>query len=55
MTKKYQIYSKEGVGYGIFEGDTPKDAFLEMVLDGGGEYGSPEVGTEDDWTIVEWE
>ena len=50
---QYNITSTSGPDYGIWEGETPKDAFLSMIEDAGGEYGSQSVGTEADWIITE--
>lgn len=54
---KYQIESKAGVIFGIYEGADKKEAFLAMLRDSGdeGDYGAPHVGTEDDWIITEVE
>lgn len=53
--RKFQITSKAGADFGVYEGETAEAAFRSMVADGDGEYGSPEVGTEDDWIITEVE
>lgn len=47
----YRISSKAGVEYGIYEGDTPEQAFAAMVADGGGEVGDDSVGAAKDWII----
>ena len=49
---KYQIESRAGVVFGIYEGATPRDAFLAMLAEAGGEYGAEHVGTEADWIIT---
>lgn len=52
---KYQIESRAGVVFGVYEGATPRDAFLAMLEDAGSakDYGEPHVGTEADWIITE--
>lgn len=53
---KFYIESKAGVIFGIYEGDTPADAFEAMVADAGDGYdvdGRRSAGTPDDWTILE--
>ena len=45
---KYQIESKAGVVYGIYEGETEADAFKAMVE----EAGTGAEGTPDDWLIT---
>lgn len=51
---KYQIESRAGVIFGIYEGATEKEAFMAMLRDSGdeGQYGEPQVGTEADWIIT---
>lgn len=48
---RYHIFSRDGVPFGTYPGNTPSEALQAMCADGAGEYGSPEVGTEDDWDI----
>lgn len=54
---KYQITSKAGVDFGLYEGADEKEAFLAMLRESGdeGQYGEPHVGTEADWLIEEIE
>lgn len=51
----YQIESKAGIVYGIYEGDTPEQAFAAMVAEAGGPAedsdGAPVEGTPADWII----
>lgn len=55
MTKRYHISSTSSVYYGLYEGETAKEAFLAMVEDAGGAYGDETTGTEEDWIITEVE
>lgn len=49
----FQISSKGGADFGVYQGETAAEAFAAMVADGDGEIGSPEVGTAADWIIQE--
>ena len=54
--KKWQITSKAGVVFGVYEGETPEEAFAAMVADGGDACdvdGRSTAGTVDDWIIRE--
>lgn len=48
---KYQIESKAGVIFGVYEGETEEAAFAAMVADGGGD--EETAGTAKDWIITE--
>lgn len=48
---KYRITSKAGFDYGVYEGETPEDAFRAMAQDGGRPELDESIGTADDWTI----
>ena len=50
---QYIITSTGGTEYGVWEAETPKDAFIAMLAEAGGEYGDSSVGTEEDWIITE--
>jgi len=50
---RYQIESRAGVIFGVYEGEARRDAFLAMLAEAGGEYGAPHVGTEADWIITQ--
>jgi hypothetical protein len=51
----YRISSTSGVVYGIYEGDTPEEAFRAMARDGGADPDDPDdpVGRPEDWIIEE--
>lgn len=49
----YRIESTSGIIYGIYEAESPEEAFVLMVDDVGGQIGSPEVGTAANWIIEE--
>lgn len=55
--KTYRIMSTEGLDFGLFQGDTPEEAWEAMVQDAGGhttdEEGHDTVGTPADWIIKE--
>ena len=57
--KRYEIASKGGESFGIYEGNTPEEAWAAMVEDAGGpgtdDDGKPLEGTPADWIIVEVE
>jgi hypothetical protein len=50
---KYEITSKAGVFFGVYEGADERAAFMSMLAETGAEsqYGEPSVGTEEDWII----
>ena len=52
---QYRITSKAGIDHGVFEGDSPGDAFARMVRESGGSSadceGRPVEGTAADWRI----
>lgn len=51
----YQIESKSGVVYGVYQGATPEAAFRAMVEDGGAgtnTSGEPTEGLAGDWIIT---
>lgn len=48
----YRIYSKQGDDYGAFKGETPAEAFLEMLHDAG--YGPDVVTLTSDGTDVDF-
>lgn len=50
---RYQIETKAGDIFGVYEGTDEREAFLAMLADAGDEYGSDTAGTEDDWIITE--
>ena len=53
---KWQIESKAGLMYGVYEGETAEDAFQAMVEDGGegvDDDGNATAGTSADWIITE--
>lgn len=50
---KYQIESTAGVIFGVYEGETPEDAFAAMCADAGDEPGSEAAGSAADWLISE--
>lgn len=47
----FRITSQAGADFGVWPGETKREALLAMIEAGGGRYGAPEVGTEDDWFI----
>lgn len=54
--KKFRITSKAGVVYGVYEGETPEEAFSAMIADGCDGCnvdGRSTAGTVDDWIIRE--
>jgi hypothetical protein len=48
---RFQIESKAGVVYGVYEGDTSEQAFAAMCADAGDETGSEAAGSAADWII----
>lgn len=50
---KWIIESKAGAVFGVYEGETKRDAFMAMLDESGdaGAYGEAHVGTEADWII----
>lgn len=51
---KFQITSKAGVDFGIYEGDTEEEAFSAMIADGGDgedDAGRSTAGAAQDWII----
>lgn len=53
---KFQIESKSGVVFGIYEANTPEEAFEAMVADAGDGFdvdGCRSAGTVADWIIRE--
>ena len=55
--KLFRIYDRTGADYGVWEGETPQDAWVAMVRYAGGPatdvYGNPIEGRFEDWEIVE--
>lgn len=55
--RKFQITSKAGADFGVYDGETKEAAFASMVEDSGGARtdvdGRPTAGTVDDWYIAE--
>lgn len=52
MVPWWKIASRAGVDYGIYPGETAREAFEAMVRDAGGQYGDVHVGMETDWIIT---
>lgn len=52
MVPWWKIASRAGVEYGIYPGETAREAFEAMVRDAGGQYGDVHVGMETDWIIT---
>lgn len=52
---EWEITSKGGTFFGVYTGETAKEAFIKMLSESGDQdhYGAPHIGTEDDWHIVE--
>ena len=48
---KYQIESKAGLIFGVYEGETHEEAFAHMVEDAGTSGGAE--GSPNDWIIFE--
>jgi len=55
--KLFRIYDRTGADYGVWEGETPQDAWEAMVRDAGGPAtdvdGNPIEGRLEDWEIME--
>jgi hypothetical protein len=49
---RYAISSKSDESFGVFDGDTPDEAFAAMVADAGGAIGDESVGTISDWIVT---
>lgn len=49
----FQIESKAGVVFGVYEGETPEEAFAAMVAEAGGVVGDEPTGVPSDWIIRE--
>jgi len=52
MVPWWKIVSRAGVDYGIYPGETAREAFEAMVRDAGGQYGDEQSGIESDWIIT---
>lgn len=50
---KFQIESKSGDAFGVYEGETAEDAFAAMCADAGDEPSSETAGQAQDWIIKE--
>lgn len=49
----YHIESKAGLVYGEYEGETPREAWLAMLIDAISGPDDEAAGTMDDWIIRE--
>ena len=51
----YEIFSKDGISYGIYKADTPYAAFVKFVTEAAGyteeQIGEWPVGNFEDWVI----
>ena len=54
--RKFCIQSKAGIVWGIYEANTPEEAFEALVAEAGDGYdvdGNRTAGTVDDWIVIE--